>query len=565
MRTPEKSLAHSPLSTFPSCDHDAAVLLWNLFFQKQTNQKTGLPVVLVTGLEGAGMAHLVGLSLPGRLARFRKGGRPPQVTRIPLSPWLERSENPVLELLDAILGAHPGLRRRVLSGSRRKRMRRVARASPLDAGRLLGRHLIHHGQGSESKKSPGLVNQIIQFEEVDRLFESELTGMVNPTRAERFRDVLGFLRGLESQQSVLFSLSFRSWTARKVLDAAEQARFQEDDLIQVRVDFPGRRDYQALVKRMLEEMVCLHGLKTKRKKLKKLIRLITKELVSHPECIRILPELLDGIRGEAEVLAKPVCVLDYTGIEGFAGLIGQYAEQAFLRQSPGDQKSFVWLFLKMVKNRPQRIDFEEMKQDKECFRLAFDLVRQGIFSIQSDLKSGSWGDQYFQPLHPGLFSRWKRPRTWLSDSRILFRQPTFLREIETFAENWAASRWDDRLLLSDRGALDEARRVMQDSSRGRFLTSQMKSYLEASVRRHDDLLRKKKHWATGVGISVTVVLLCAWCLAGLYLKHKEKASTSQFLPAASEKMAGSNFLDQQAVSPVSSNGGGKRPEVVHPF
>ncbi len=392
-------------------ERDAAKIL-RFFLPDERGTKRSLPVLLAHGSDGAASEWVAGMSLADRLARLCPGHHRPGVVQISTSSWLEGESDTVVKLIHLLLGTHPGLRSKRMSQAKRKVLFRLAMSYPLGAGRMLRRFLEREDFRGGIGGMGCRVRLIILLENVDRLFERELLGPLESVEMKGFRDLLGFIRGIYGQQSVIFSICSHNWAKDRLLAVLNHAGIkQREGLLVHEVGIPNKAEIRSLVANSVRELDAEMALGAEDGDLNGLIEAITEDLQTYPGCRIFLSELVNRIREEADILAKSLCVLDYTGIERLSGLVSEIAERVFQQQDFDGQTDSVELLVAIRNREPQGIGLQYVAGRKKLLECAFHWRSKGILVLRLD----SEGEMLFTPSHPELFSKWERGQSWLDE------------------------------------------------------------------------------------------------------------------------------------------------------
>ncbi len=406
--------SHVPPAFFPR-DRDAAVDLRTIT-SLDRSRNGGLPLLLIYGPEGSAGEGVAGNSLPDRLARFAPGGRGPCVERISIPLWLQYESAVVSKLLELLFDKHPRLRRGRITKQRRESLFALGRTDPFEAGQSLMVFLYQEDRRHGLSPMISKVKMIAQFEEAEGLFENEFLNLCETEKGRGFRDLLQFINGMSGQSSVMFSICCQSWASKLLFDIVEK---EGNHFLSHELALPDEKETGKMVSQFVEKLASEPHLRGDSAGVRALINRLTEDFFAYPECNRFLPELLGRIREEAEALDKPLCILDYTGIEGLSGFLSERSERVFREQDTREREISVSVLSKILRNRPPEVDFSDLVGTAEFMGGAFRLKSQGILAIKIDPESGSRIPGVFIPAHPDLFSKWRRVNKWEAGHLVL--------------------------------------------------------------------------------------------------------------------------------------------------
>jgi len=479
-----------PPAFFPR-DRDAAVVLRSIT-SPVISRNSGLPLLLVCGPEGSSCEGVAGNSLPDRLARFAHGGRGPGVERISIPLWLQYESAVVSKLLELLFDKHPWLRRGWMTKQRRESLFALGRTDPFEAGQSLMAFLYQEDRRHGVSPVISKVKMIVQLEGAEGLFEHEFLNLCETEKGRGFRDLLQFINGMSGQNSVMFSICCQSWASKLLFDIVEKAG---NHFLLHELALPDEKETGKMVSQFVGKLASEPHLKGDSAGVRALIDRLTEDFFAYPECNRFLPELLGRIREEAEALDKPLCILDYTGIEGLPGFLSERSERVFREQDAGERKISVSILPKILRNRPPEIDFSDVVGTAAFMSGAFRLKSRGILAIKVDPESGSRIPGVFIPAHPDLFSKWSR-----------------------------VNKWEARHLVS-----------VQISSEEPVHT---KALVEGSDRPIAVRVSGKRGLLAGLSISVLAVLVAIWFMAVVNRPSENKAEQiSAMLPTGSQQLS----------------------------
>ena len=395
-----------------SRESEAAELMQG-FFRGDRDVAAGIPLFIIHGAGNAGITSVVGVSLPARLGRFHLRAVTPTVVRLSAAEFFRTVEDPVAACIRLIVGKHPLLESDSIDSDELAQLLTLAERHPPDAGKKIRQLLNREDTVSGRKIGPGSVRLIVQFEDVERLFEKDAHGFEESKEGAGMRDLLGFLHGLRGQRSVFFSFSCQSWVSDQLVGMAAHAGMNSDDLFLFEVDHPDLNSLTRFVKGHLIESLKERGSSISlTESHHALIEVIAEGMQLYPGCIQLIPLLISRLWEEADALDKPLCVLDYNGIEKLGGFFCEYLDST-LGSLPEDELSCVTnLFLKMSKEKAFSIPFREAEISVKISNAARILNEAGIFAIEGE----SFADAKFVPSHPALYSKWEGwPESGLGD------------------------------------------------------------------------------------------------------------------------------------------------------
>lgn len=494
------------------------------------------PLILVSGPSGVGKRGLIRRSLLETLRRLHPGNHLPVQISIPVTVR-DSPTSIARHCIRAIVENHPGFQRRASYEALGKKLANLAETDPVGVGRRLSALLQRFEKGTSGLAA---VKVVIIIEGLDNLFVDRKRcedDAGRPRVLSGQRDPFGFLREMLGARSVLFSLTYRTWVGDLIRKVISQSILDESEIYFCELDYPCPRNINAAVAAHVNEVAFPD---TSKPKLKRLAHAIREDFYEAPQCLSLLPRLLDRLQDEAESLGKSVCLLDYTGTECLAGFVCNLAEEIFLMKDVSRQAIWEELFREASKSGDYTLKAADLAKDAELWNLALELTDWRLFTIEGSSLKGA----VFHPIHDALYHKWERAKRWTRDGKPSLAA---VRQFDEHAIAWEVSNRSSERLLDDDEKLESASQVLRDRDVKHYLSPLTGDYLKASLRRRR---REKNIYRATVAAGVAAALGLIGLVAGVtwYNLSEHGVGIASVIPPDSE-----SSTSTKVVSPFVGN------------
>ncbi len=450
------------------------------------------PLIFVQGPSGVGKRGLVELSLVSRLSRLQRGNQLPLLVPVRLTSR-DTPSTIAKSCIRAVLENHPSFRSQSSYAKLGNRLANLAESDPVGVGRRLSALLKGLEQGTAGLSA---IKIVVLVDGLENLFEDRKRCKREVNRSVdsgHQRDSLGFLKEMIGTRSVLFALTYRSWVHDIICGIVANSQLDPSDALFCSVPYPDKRTINSVVAARVNERTLPSASKPK---IRKLARVLREDFEEAPQCLGLLPRLMDRLHDEAEALGKPVCALDYTGTEGLAGFVCGLAEEVYQMKDVSRQAIWEELFRGAMKSGEYVLQASEIAKDNELWAMALELTDWRLFSLEGN----SLEEAVFLPIHDALYHKWERASSWMRDEKPSL---AIVRQFDEHAISWEISNRAPAGLLYEEELLENASKVLKDKDVRRLLSPLTSDYLSASLRR----VRREKairRLMTGSGIAAVL-------------------------------------------------------------